>query len=124
MQSPMYAAINLYCFRPVGEMIIPPIFCLTTYFNISYFRYFAFFSEQAALKKFCTKVLHGKTAPGMDDSPGVPSGPKSPIRNFRERLWNIVDNNESSVWAKVLSIFRSVLMYFYFIVAQITSNYG
>ena len=44
----------------------------------------------------------------FETSPHVPVRSCNSFRNFRRRMWNIVDNNESSVWAKVCDTFSEL----------------
>lgn len=76
------------------------------------FRYFAFFAEQDTLKQFCQTVLRDRNNVMFETSPHVPVRSCNSFRNFRRRMWNIVDNNESSVWAKLYfcGIFLLVLL--------------
>ena len=67
----------------------------------SLFRYISFFDEQETVKKFRQQVLRTQPAVAAADFLHVPVKPGNKLATCRNRLWNIIDNNESSMIAKV-----------------------
>ena len=68
------------------------------------FRYISFCDEQETVKKFRHEVLRTQSVVPLGGSLSPPVNDVLTRATIRRRVWNIIDNNEPSILAKVYVI--------------------
>ena len=78
--------------------------------ELEYFRYISFCDEQDTVKKFRHEVLRTQSVVPLGCTLNPPVNDGLTRATIRRRVWNIIDNNEPSILAKVYVLYFHIYL--------------